>query len=264
MERFVDVDGVRTRYLERGAGPALVLLHGISLGSSADVWEEDLAPLARAGFRVLAYDQPGFGLTETGDFTEAYQRGFVLRFMDALGIVRASLVGHSFSGQLVVRLALDHPERVERVVVVGTISLLPPLAGEEASRDRGSATPSTRESVRKLLESQLCHKELITSEVVEQRYRMSTGHNFEAFLERRQVRQHESEGLPLWQRLKEIPVPLLMLYGSHDRKGTPEKCALLREQAPGLRIELIDNAGHLLMWDAPELFGKKVLEFLAG
>ncbi len=65
MERFVEVDGVRTRYFEQGTGLALVLLHGISLGSSADVWEEALGPLARAGFRVFAYDQPGFDLTET-------------------------------------------------------------------------------------------------------------------------------------------------------------------------------------------------------
>jgi 2-hydroxy-6-oxonona-2,4-dienedioate hydrolase len=64
VEKFVQVDGLKTRYLEEGSGPEVLLLHGASLGSSADVWERNLAPLARHGLRALAFDQPGFGLTD--------------------------------------------------------------------------------------------------------------------------------------------------------------------------------------------------------
>ncbi len=63
-DQFVQVDGLKTRYIEQGSGPAVVLLHGASLGSSADVFARNLPTLARAGLRVIAYDQPGFGLTD--------------------------------------------------------------------------------------------------------------------------------------------------------------------------------------------------------
>ncbi len=264
MERFIDVDGIRTRYFEEGKGPALILLHGVSLGSSADVWEGDLDLFARAGFRVLAYDQPGFGLTETTDLTEDFQYEFARKFMDALGVVRASLIGHSYSGQIVVRLAIERESRVSGVVVVATGSLLPPLPGEEPLRERDRpGAPPTRESVRRLLESQLFNHGLITPDVVERRYQMSVGKNFEAFLERRSIRGRETEMIPLWRRLKEVPVPLMMLYGTHDRKGTAERCALLGEKEPALRMELIQNAGHLLMWDAREIFHQKILDVLS-
>src|SRR5205807_573348 len=95
-ERKVKVDGLNVRYLEEGSGPALILLHGAALGSSADVWERHLQPLAAKGLRVLAYDRPGYGGTDDPtDGSAAYQQGFVLKFMDALGIDKAGIVGHS-------------------------------------------------------------------------------------------------------------------------------------------------------------------------
>src|SRR5262249_32596196 len=63
-DRFVTVAGLKLRYIEEGEGPAVIFLHGASLGSSADVFIRNLHPLARAGFRAIAYDQPGFGLSD--------------------------------------------------------------------------------------------------------------------------------------------------------------------------------------------------------
>ena len=57
-DRFVTVEGLKLRYIERGTGPAVILLHGASLGSSADVFLRNLGPLADAGFRAIAFDQP--------------------------------------------------------------------------------------------------------------------------------------------------------------------------------------------------------------
>src|SRR5262245_14686205 len=98
-DKFVTVDGLKTRYLEEGAGHPVLLLHGASLGSSADVFIRNLGPLARAGLRAIAFDQPGFGLTDTpADHSPAYRRDFVPKFMDALGLKSAALVGHSQAG----------------------------------------------------------------------------------------------------------------------------------------------------------------------
>lgn len=270
MEKSIHVDGLRIRFLEEGTGPAVIFLHGASLGSSADVYEGTLAPFAQGGYRAIAYDQPGFGLSDRPkDYTVSYRTGFILKFMDALRIERASLVGHSQAGGMVVRVALEHPQRVNSLVVVASGSLLPPLP-EQGGKvgggegQEGGDSPPTLEDARKLLEANLFNKSLITPEALEKRHRMSIGKNFESFVERSKVRETQKDAVPLWQRLKEVPVPLLLLYGSHDRGSAAKKCGLLKEKEPGLQIELIDNAGHLLMWDAEEIFNRKVLSFLPG
>src|SRR5581483_3670894 len=167
-DRYVTVDGLNIRYLEEGRGPAVILLHGAALGSSADVWEQHLAPLAARGLRAVAPDRPGYGRSpDPADPSSAYQQAFILSFMDALGIDKAGLVGHSQTGNFAVALALQHPERISRILVLGTGSLLPPPEGGQAP---------TRDDVRHVLEQQLWNHALITPELVEKRYEMSLGH----------------------------------------------------------------------------------------
>jgi len=90
QDKFVQIDGLKTRYIEDGAGPAVILLHGASLGSSADVFERNLKPLAAAGVRAIAYDQPGFGLTDNpSDYSVAYRTRFIMMFMDWLLNIRS-------------------------------------------------------------------------------------------------------------------------------------------------------------------------------
>ncbi|OLC69963.1 MAG: hypothetical protein AUH87_05440 [Deltaproteobacteria bacterium 13_1_40CM_4_54_4] len=132
QDKFVQIDGLKTRYIEDGAGPAVILLHGASLGSSADVFERNLKPLAAAGVRAIAYDQPGFGLTDNpSDYSVAYRTRFIMMFMDGLGIQSAALVGHSQADNMTVRLAFEYPQRISKVMIVGTGSLLPPLPEDQ-------------------------------------------------------------------------------------------------------------------------------------
>src|SRR5580704_15315763 len=127
-DRFVKVDGRNIRYLEEGAGVPAILLHGSSLGSSADVFRRNLSALGRHGIRAIAVDLPGFGKSDTADgMSGAQRKDFVLRFIDALGLEHAALIGHSAAGNPVVSTALAHPERVSHVIILGTGSLLPPL-----------------------------------------------------------------------------------------------------------------------------------------
>src|SRR4051812_45528482 len=127
-DRFVTVDGSKVRYLEEGSGVPAILLHGSSLGSSADVFRRNLRALAPHGIRAIAMDMPGFGKSDpTDDLSNAGRKKFVLKFMDALGLQRAALIGHSSSGAPAVSIALEHPDRISHVMVLGTGSLLPPL-----------------------------------------------------------------------------------------------------------------------------------------
>ena len=108
QDKFVQGDGLKTRYIEAGAGPAVIYLHGASLGSSAEVFERNLGPLAKSGLGVIAFDQPGFGLTDNpSDFSVAYRTKFIMKYMDALGLEKAALIGHSQAGNMAVADAFE-------------------------------------------------------------------------------------------------------------------------------------------------------------
>ena len=265
-QRTLRVDGLDVRLLEEGKGAPVLLLHGASLGSSADVWTRNLPPLAARGLRLIAPDLPGFGGTEMpGDHSLAYRRRFVLALMDALELERASIVGHSQAGRIAVELAFDQTPRIARVVVLCTGSLLPPLpdAGDAGEGEEGAAAEPTLAEARALLEHNLYNKALITDDAVRLRHRMSVGKNFQAFLARKSAKGGGGKGGgPLWQRLSQCPVPLLMLYGEHDRAQAAKRVARAKAMYPKLDVRLLPGAAHLAQWDAAEAFTEMAGRFL--
>jgi pimeloyl-ACP methyl ester carboxylesterase len=274
-DNFVTIDGLKIRYIEEGDGPPVLLLHGASLGSSSDVFIRNLAPFAQAGFQAIAFDQPGFGLSDVpADLSAAYRRDIVPKFMDALRLKQAALIGHSQAGNPAVQLALQEPQRYTHVVVLGTGSLLPPLDG--AGEDRGAAAQQrlerrmaeaepTIEDTRKLLEANLFHHELITPEELALRHARSIGRNFEAFVARCRAAEAEppkEPKVPLWQRLIDVKVPLLLIFGRNDRANAEERAMLLEERYPQLDVHIVDDCKHLVPWDAADEFIRLAAPFL--
>jgi pimeloyl-ACP methyl ester carboxylesterase len=266
-ERSVRVDGLNVRYLEEGSGPAVLLLHGAALGSSADVWESHLAPLAAAGLRAVAYDRPGYGRTDDPkDPSPAYQQRFILEFMDALGIDKAGLVGHSQTGNFAIALGLEHPERVSRIMVLGTGSMLPPLettASGPAPDENVHGREPTRDDVRKVLESQLFDHSIITPELIETRYQMSLGHK-RADAPPAPRAEGGERRVPAWQRLNELTMPLILVYGADDRGSVRERVPLFRERYPNLDLRVLEGCKHLVQLDKANEFRAIATEFFAG
>ncbi len=125
-DKFVNVDGLKLRYIEEGSGPSVLFLHGASLGSSADVFLRNLGPFAKAGFRAVAFDLPGFGLSDIpAKQSVPQQRNSIPKFIDAAGLGKTALIAHSRSGGFAVQLALEDPSRYSHVIILGTGSLLP-------------------------------------------------------------------------------------------------------------------------------------------
>jgi 4,5:9,10-diseco-3-hydroxy-5,9,17-trioxoandrosta-1(10),2-diene-4-oate hydrolase len=275
-DKFVTVAGLRTRYIEQGQGPAVILLHGASLGSSADVWRRNLAPLADLGMRVIAYDQPGFGLTDDPpEWGIAFRTSFVLKFMDALGFDKAALIGHSQAGNMAVELALSNPDRVTKVAVLGTGSLLPPLpegakkSGPAEGEEGGDREPTAAE-VRELMEKNVYNQNLINDAEVAIRLRMSTGKNHKAFLARNAAGANnkgaskDPNKKAMWQRLGEVKQPLLMIYGREDRGQAGKRATELKQAQPTLDLHLVPNCKHLVQWDAEAEFYRLAGPFLRG
>ena len=269
-DRFVTVDGLSLRYVEQGVGPALILLHGASLGSSADVFLRNLGPLADAGFRAVAFDQPGFGLSDNPtDHGLAFRQQSIVGLMDALGIEKAALVGHSQAGNFAYGLTETHPDRVTHLVILGTGSLLPPLPGGASKKKapiegrEGTPQEPTIDETRKLLEATLFHHELITEEALALRHSRSIGKNFEAFVARSATRSPgDRDGVPMWQRMAESSVPKLLIYGREDRANAYERAMLLAEQYPDLNLHIIDGCKHLVPWDAANEWVRLAAGFL--
>jgi 2-hydroxy-6-oxonona-2,4-dienedioate hydrolase len=282
-DRFVAVDRRNVRYLEEGRGVPAILLHGSSLGSSADVFRRNLRALGAAGVRAIAVDLPGFGKSDPADdLSAASRKAFVLGFMDALGLARAALVGHSSSGNPVVSLALEHPARVSHVIILGTGSLLPPLetggakiggreqAAQARLEERMVQNEPTLDETRGLLAANLFHHELITDEELHLRHHNSIGPCFVEF-----ARRHAAESanvgknakagnpaVPLWQRLSELKMPLLLIYGRNDRARAEDRAVLLKERYPQLDLHVADGCKHLVPWDAADLFHRLAVPFL--
>ncbi|RXZ33840.1 alpha/beta fold hydrolase [Oxalobacteraceae bacterium CAVE-383] len=277
-DKFVDVGAFRIRYIEAGAAdaPVVLLLHGASLGSSADTFRGNLPAFAAAGLRAIAFDQPGHGLSEnlpgaSGD----PQVSIAPAFLDALQIGKAALAGHSRAGAGAIQLAMKDPSRYTGVVVLGTGSLLPPLGQVDAESDAAAQRKQERkqatveptiEQTRKLLEADLFHHDLITQEALERRHAMSIGRNFEAFSARNMPKPGAETAkpakAPLYERLDELKTPLLMLYGREDRASAGQRAELLKRQKPALNLVIIDRCKHLLPWDAPQEFVDLTVDFL--
>lgn len=258
----MEIDGLKTRYRDEGSGPCVLLLHGAAMGSSLDVWDQHYPPLVASGLRLVAYDRPGFGGSgDTDDGSPAFQRQFLLKLLDTLGIAQAGLVGHSQAGGFTVQLALDHPERIRRVMVLGTGSLLPPLEGVPPN-PADPAGPPSRETVRAILEEQLYHHELITEEIVESRYQRALGHRARSATT--PTPANSAPPTPLWQRFGELQVPLMMIYGADDRGSVPRKAKLLAERYPQLPIRVVPHCKHLVQWDAAEEFIGAAKDFFAA
>jgi pimeloyl-ACP methyl ester carboxylesterase len=126
-EQYVEAEGIKFCYQELGQGPTVLILPG--LGTSIDFWQLNVPALAEH-FHVVALDPPGFGKSGKPDAT--YELPWInqriLAFLDAKQIEQASIIGGSMGGHLGLLLALDHPERVDKLVMMGATGAWPPPA----------------------------------------------------------------------------------------------------------------------------------------
>ena len=264
-ERHLTVDGLNIRYLEEGSGPVVLLMHGGTLGFSADMWLKNISPLAQGGYRVLAYDQPGFGHSDApADFGLRYRQDFIAKFLNALGISRAVLIGHSQAGGLVVGAALDTPQMFPGLIVLGTGSLLPRLAAASRDVEPPMKEPTLAET-RAALESTLVDHSHITPQVLADYHALCIGRNFTNAVRRAEATaaQPKGAGKPLWQRLGDLTIPSLFVYGANDRGNAAERIVLARQRFPGLVFHLLDRCHHIVQWDRAADVDRMTLEFLA-
>lgn len=276
--RHVVVDGVRCHYLEAGAslGPPLVLLHGTAIDSAALSYGPSIPRLARR-HRVVALDWPGYGQSERpreelaiGDLVE-----LLAGFMDAIGVARTHLAGFSMGGAAALGFALQAPERVETLSLVGSYGLdaraplpLLPYLALRTPRLSSGVTWSLRRSrtLTRLVLSTIVfsNPRLVTSELVaavhEQLAAPEAERSFVAWL-RGELRPF-GFGTSFEERLGELAVPTLLLHGRDDRVVPWRKAARASDSIPDARLVVVPGCGHWVPREATEVFVREVLNFV--
>lgn len=263
-------EGERIHYFDEGQGTPVIFIHGSAIGiTSAANFYLNIPPLVASGYRALGPDLYGFGWTETGpdigvdvpSWTEQ-----IIRFMDALKIDKAFLVGNSLGGRIGVRVALEIPDRILGNIVIGN-------GGAYWHEPRFKREPApekpieyTRETVQKSMLRLVVNPAMLSDDLLEYRTRKAQSpgeaERFAATSKRRNASVPVTH-LDL-DAAKKCLVPTLIIYGREDKVGPPENALALAEALPNADLVVLAHCGHWSQIERVDEFNAWMLRFLGG
>ncbi|WP_067852612.1 alpha/beta fold hydrolase [Nocardia shimofusensis] len=273
-KREIATDKGVLRYHEAGEGPPLLLLHGSGIGVSGwrnyrgnlDVFAEH--------FHCYILEFPGFGVSDPIDGHPVLTAGSsVIRFMNALGIESAAMIGNSMGGVVGVNVAMRNPERVRKLVTIGgvgpNIFSQHPSEGTRLLQDFADA-PS-RDKLVRWLEAMVYDRALITEERIEERWAgaadpeshktLAAMYGSKAF-EAQQQAMADSGVPPYWSMIGKVACPTLLTWGRDDRQCPPDMAMIPMRMIPDAELHIFPKCGHWVMIEAKQAFERVTLEFL--
>jgi len=271
---FVDANGINTRYLHAGSGPALILLHGV--GMSADIWFKNIPHLARS-HRVIALDMLNHGFTDLVSYEGLAPQqkitDHVVACLDALGIDKFSVAGSSFGGQVAALVYFAVPHRVENLVIIGSGTSFNPESEFAASLARVLETAlqayddPTWESCRKRMESVVYTPSSVPDELLLSQLtsyaRPGMGAAYKATLAG-MMDLDLVRPFRLLERLEQLKARTLIVWGRQDIRGKVERALAASEIIPDCTIEVFEECGHFPHLEHPQRFNQVLSSFLSG
>ena len=265
--RQVRAAGIATNVLDSGEGQAVLLLHGSGPGVSAYANWRRTIPALSTRLRVLAPDAVGFGFTERPvDVVYDVDTwvGQAIGLLDALGLEKASIVGNSFGGALALRLAARHPERVDRLVLMGSVGV-PFLITEGLDRVWGYE-PSL-ENMRTLLDLFVYDRSLVDDELARVRYEASVQpgfqESFSAMFAAPRQRWVDALVTPD-DEIAVLPHRTLVVHGRDDQVIPLDNALHLMHTVPDARLHVFGRCGHWTQIEHADAFNRLVLDFLTS
>jgi pimeloyl-ACP methyl ester carboxylesterase len=256
---YADLPGVRLHYDEAGAGPPLVLLHGI--GASRSDWEYNVPELSRH-YRVIAPDLRGFGLSErSGNYGVATFANDIWLLLEQLGVGDFHLVGHSMGGAVALQMAVDRPERITRLVAADT---LPSFQTNTFGKRILFAYRYLMMGVfgPQRLSAAVAAKLFPNPDQQALRDRATAG----GVANDRGVYLETLKALLGWSvldRLERLTMPVLVVAAEHDYFPVADAEAFAR-LLHDARLKIFAGMHHALPLEAPQAFNTAVLRFLSG
>ncbi|MDR7026566.1 alpha/beta fold hydrolase [Pseudomonas peli] len=270
--QFVAVDGMLVHLRDQGPrdDPApIVLLHGTS--ASLHTWEGWVAAL-QAKRRVISLDLPGFGLTgpfPDGDYRMSHYSAFLAHVLDQLQVPRAVVAGNSFGGQLAWQFALDHPQRVERLVLVDAAGY-PRNATSIPIGFRLAQIPALAPLMANLLPRQMIEASIrnvygdpskVSDELIDRYYELTLRAGNREALRQRFIQAEAGQG---FTRIAELKVPTLIIWGGRDELIPPDNAERFKRDIQGSRLVLFDDLGHVPQEEDPSRTVAVLMGFLEG
>lgn len=255
--REAKVDGRRMHYIDQGAGPPLLLLHGAGpAAGAANHYARNIETLSRE-FRVVAPDQPGFGNSQAGPGNEplsVVNARAAARLLEHLGIQSAFVVGYSMGGSAAMRLCADHGERVKKAIFLGGGNSFPSFAGPVPPEGIKVMTQFRQQPTRETFDR--LHKLFVYDAGV-----LSEALLDALWAEDTAFRAQQAGAAPtppppdpLFDRMPHVKVPTLIVRARDDVFGPLDQGIVAMWAIPNSRLYVIPRCGHWIQYEKPQEF----------
>ncbi|HBT57041.1 alpha/beta fold hydrolase [Halopseudomonas aestusnigri] len=266
LGRSITAGGYQTNVHEHGEGFPLMLIHGSGPGVTAWAnWRLVMPELARQR-RVIAPDMLGFGYSERPANPD-YQRDVwvehAIGVLDALGIEQADLVGNSFGGGIALALAIRYPQRVRRLVLMGSVGVSFPITD---GLDRVWGYEPSFQTMRSLMDTFAYDRALVTDELAELRYQASIRPGFqESFAQMFPApRQRWVDGLASNEAdIRAVQHETLVIHGREDQVIPLQASLQLAQLIPNAQLHVYGHCGHWTQIEHAGRFARLVEDFLS-
>lgn len=273
-QNVLDLHGEQVAYLDEGSGEVILLLHGIA--GSSQTWHGLIRPLSRK-HRVLAPDLLGHGNSTKprSDYSLGAFSVLVRDLLDQLGVTRATIVGHSLGGGIAMQFVYQHPDYVERLVLIGSGGLGPDvglplrlasLPGAELVLPLIAPRKVTSAGMRALAWLRKAGFESPRAEELWRHYgSLSDGPTRQAFLRTlRAVVDHRGQAVSALNRLNlRTDFPVLAIWGDRDAIIPVKHAHAAQEVRPDVRLEVLTDVGHFPHAERPAEVAELIDEFIA-
>ncbi len=279
-ERWIDVNGVRTRYFDQGQGEAIVFIHGGQMGagdgaSSAKTWALN-APTLAQWRNCIAFDKLGQGFTDNpqsdADYTMQAIVQHAVGFLDALDKGPYHLVGHSRGGYIIARIAMERPDLVKTAICVSSGTLSPGPTRTELVHKDPPQPQLTRESIRWYYERYSYNPKIVTDDwldgslaiVATERNKVAVRKMRDGLLKKQFLPRLAAQKTEVhrWLLQHGMPCPTLVAWGYNDPAADIEHGLQLIEmfmrKQRDTEVRLFNCAGHFVMREHPAAFNRMV------
>ncbi|TAK48923.1 MAG: alpha/beta fold hydrolase [Xanthobacteraceae bacterium] len=262
--RRIEAAGIATNYHDAGTGFPILFIHGSGPGVSAWAnWRLTMPELARR-FRVIAPDMVGFGFSDRPPDVAYTIESWVAQavgVLDALGIKQAHVVGNSFGGAIALALAIRHPERVNRLVLMGSLGISFPIT---PGLDAVWAYKPSIDAMRRLLDIFAYSRELVNDELAELRYRASIRPGFQESFSSMfpPPRQRAVDALASRESdIHAITHETLVIHGRDDQVIPLSNSITLMQWIVRAQLHVFGRSGHWVQIEQAARFNRLLADF---